>query len=130
MNPAHLHQFAWIGDKSLNGPVRGIVLRFSGLGATGMKDSADPMELEWGQSGALVVTPYHDPWGWMNPATRACTDELVDGLFTRYGLSADTPVIATGGSMGGYAALVYTLLAARPVAACAANCPVCALPFP
>ena len=129
MNDALLSQVAGIGDKYVNGPIRAIILRFPGLGATGMAGGPDAMELEWGQAGGLVVTPYQDPWGWMNPATRAFTDELVDGLFARYALIADTPIIATGGSMGGYEALVYTLLAQRPVAACAANCPVCDLPF-
>ena len=37
MNDALLSQVAWIGDKYLNGPVRGIVLEFAGLGTTGMK---------------------------------------------------------------------------------------------
>lgn len=129
MNDALLNQVAWIGDRYLHGPVRGIVLRFSGLGATGLKDGADPMEMEWGQAGGLVVQPYHDPWAWMNPATRAFVDELVAGLFARYALAPNTPVIATGGSMGGHGALLYTLLSSRPVAACAANCPVCDLPF-
>ena len=129
MNDALLSQVAWIGDKYVSGPIRGVILRFPGLGATGTVGGADPMELEWGQAGGLVVTPYQDPWGWMNPATRAFVDELVSGIFARYDLSADTPVIATGGSMGGHGALLYTLLSARPVAACAANCPVCDLQF-
>jgi len=129
MNDALLNQVAWIGDKYVHGPVRGIILRFSGLGSTGMKDGADPMELEWGQAGGLVVTPYHDPWGWMNPAMRAFTDELVSGLFARHSLAPGTPVIATGCSMGGYGALLYTCLSGRPVAACAAVSPACDLVF-
>jgi alpha-beta hydrolase superfamily lysophospholipase len=130
MNDALLSQVAWIGDKYVNGPVRGIVLEFPGLGGMGMKgEGPDARELEWGQAGALVVVPFQDPWGWMNPQTVAFTDELVAALFARFALAPDTPVIATGGSMGGHGALIYTLLASRPVAACAANCPVCDLPF-
>lgn len=55
-----------------------------------------------GQAGGLVVTPYQDPWGWMNAATRAFTDELVSGIFARFGSAENISVIATGGSMGGH----------------------------
>ena len=65
----------------------------------------------------------------MDPATRAFTDELVSGLLERCALECSVPIIAIGGSMGGYSALVYTALSAHHVAACAANCPVCDLPF-
>ena len=59
----------------------------------------------------------------MNPATQAFIDELIAGLFARYGLAPDVPVIATGGSMGGFSALLYSALGGHPIAACAANCP-------
>ena len=129
MNDQLLGQVAWIGENYLNGPVRAIVLEFPGLSTTGMKDGADPMEMEWGQAGVLSVVPYQGPWGWMAPATLAFTDELVSGLLGRYQLESNTPIIAIGGSMGGYSALVYTALSAHRIAACAANCPVCDLPF-
>lgn len=129
MNDTLLNQVAWIGEDILSGPIRGIVLQFSGLGATGMKSVADDTERELGEAGALVVLPYHDPWSWTNAPTRAFYDELVDGLFAHYVLPPDTPIIASGGSMGGHGALLYTILGGRPVAACAANCPVCDLPF-
>ena len=124
-----LGQVAWIGDQYLNGPVRGIVLEFSGLGTTGMKSSAEPMEMEWGQAGALCVLPYHDPWGWTNAPTRAFVDELLDGLFARYRLAPETPVIAVGPSMGGHGALLYTALGGHAIAACAANCPATDLTY-
>jgi dipeptidyl aminopeptidase/acylaminoacyl peptidase len=129
MDQTLLDKVAWIGDASLRGPARGIVLRFAGLGWASLKDSADPMELEWGQAGALVVQPYHEPWAWMNDSTVALVDEVVAGLFERHALPADTPVIATGCSMGGHGALTYALLSRRPVAACAAVSPVCDLTF-
>ncbi len=129
MDDALIDKVAWVGHQSLSGPIRGIVLRFSGLGATGMKGGADPMELEWGQAGALVVHPYHDPWAWMNPPTQRFVDELLIGLRARYGLAAGLPVVATGGSMGGHGALVYALSAPSTVTACVAVSPVCDLPF-
>jgi dipeptidyl aminopeptidase/acylaminoacyl peptidase len=51
------------------------------------------------------------------------------GARTRFGLAADSPLIATGGSMGGYAALRYTAASSLAVTACLANCPVCDLPY-
>jgi dipeptidyl aminopeptidase/acylaminoacyl peptidase len=124
-----LDKVAFLGGNHLRGPVRGIVLRFSGLGATALKGEADPMEMEWGDAGGLVVLPYYDPWAWMNPATRAFVDELVDGVRARYKLDPATPVIATGGSMGGHAALAYSMFTRHKVAGCMALCPVCDLAY-
>ena len=130
MDQSQLERFAWVGDAALSGAVRGVVLEFPGLGAMGMKgEGPNAYELEWGQAGALAVVPFQDPWGWMNPQTVALTDEIVDAVFARYGLASETPVIATGGSMGGFEALLYSIKSRHPVAAVAANCPVCDLPF-
>lgn len=125
-----LDQVAWIGHNFTRQPVRGLVLRFAGLGGfPNMIGGPDAMELEWGDAGGLVVTPYHTPWAWMNPPTRAFVDELVDGILARYKLSIETPIISTGGSMGGHGALSYTMFSRHRVAGCMANCPVCDLPF-
>ena len=94
-----------------------------------MKSEADPAELEWGQNGALVVVPYQDPWGWMNPRVVSFIDDLVDGIRALHSLEAAIPLISTGGSMGGHAALLYTIRSRHRINACLANCPVCDLPF-
>lgn len=129
MKDSLIDQVSFVAERFLNGPVRGIILRFSGLNTTAMRNDADPMELAWGQAGGLVVTPYHDPWGWMNPPTRELIDELVEGLKKRYRLDDRVPVIAYGGSMGGHGALVYTMLGKTKVSACMANCPATDLLF-
>ena len=56
-------------------------------------------------------------------------DELVDSVYATWGLNRSTPLIATGGSMGGCSSLLYTRYAKRPVAACMAMCPVCDVKF-
>ncbi|HEY3329471.1 MAG TPA: prolyl oligopeptidase family serine peptidase [Capsulimonadaceae bacterium] len=127
MNDTLIDRVAWIGAP--NTTPRGIVLTFVGLGSTGMKDTPSEQEQRWIDSGALVVQPYYGPWSWMNDATVEFVDELVDGLRWRYGLGADTPLIATGGSMGGFAVLAYAMATTLGVTACFANCPVCDLPF-
>ena len=74
MDPARIEQFAWTNAGFLNGPIRGVILEFPGLGAMGMKgEGPNATELEWGQAGGLAVTPFQDPWGWMNPQTAAFT---------------------------------------------------------
>ena len=124
-----IDQVAWSSREYLRGPIRGIILRFAGLGATAMKDAAEPAELEWSDQGGLVVFPYHEPWAWMNAPTRRFVDELLEAIFRRHQLDAGIPVIATGGSMGGQQALVFCRYSRHHVVACCANCPVCDLPF-
>ncbi len=129
MDDSLVDKVSWTSVQYLRGPVRGIILRFAGLGSTEMRSGADPSELEWSDKGGLVVVPYHDPWAWMNGQTRAFVDELVDAVKRRHKLSEDIPVISTGGSMGGQGALVYTRYSRHGVVACFANCPVCDVPF-
>ncbi len=124
-----IEKVAWIGAPSDDRPAKGIVLQFSGLGASGLKAEASDNDKRLMDAGAVVALPYHNPWAWMNDATVAFVDELVDALRARYSLSETSPLIATGGSMGGHGALAYALLSQRRVTACYANCPVCDLPF-
>jgi hypothetical protein len=120
---------SWNGFKSVQGPIRGIVIRFHGLGSMNMKSAADGGDLDMGAKGALMIEVFQDPWGWMNDATRDLFDEVVDGLRKRHGLSDALPLILTGGSMGGHAALAYTFRSRHRVTACQVCCPVCDLPF-
>jgi dipeptidyl aminopeptidase/acylaminoacyl peptidase len=65
----------------------------------------------------------------MNNDEVRLTDEILDVIFEKYGLDESTPIISTGGSMGGLACIVYTKYAKRTPVACVSNCPVCDLPF-
>ena len=65
----------------------------------------------------------------MNDVAVRTVDEIIDAIFDKYSLDDNTPIISTGGSMGGLSALIYTRYAKRTPAACAANCPVCDLFF-
>jgi len=124
-----LDQLSWNGHRYVTGPVRGIVVRFHGLGAMNMKAAADWPDLELASHGALVVEVFQDPWGWMNDPTRDLFDEVIDGVRARYGLDPSLPLIASGGSMGGHAALAYCFKSRHRVTACQVNCPVCDLPY-
>ncbi len=120
-----LRSFAYVNDNVCTRPIRGIVLSFFGLGGDEMYSEETEDGKFYGEKGILYVIPYYNPWAWMNRQAVAYTDEIIDVLFNKYSLPDTTPVISTGGSMGGLSALVYTRYAARTPAACITNCPVC-----
>lgn len=124
-----LDKVAWLSMEYVKPPISGIVLRFPGLNATYLKMDPDPNDLEWGQSGALTVHAYQDPWGWMNAQTQQFIDDLVDAIRQRHELGPEIPLLSTGGSMGGHASLLYSIKSRHRVAACMALYPVCDLPF-
>lgn len=125
----NLRFFAYVNDAIVKKPIRGIALSFFGLGGMEMF-SEDILEGRfYAEQGILYVIPYNNPWAWMNPQAVAYTDEILDVLFAHYALPENTPVVSTGGSMGGQSALVYTRYAKRTPVACVANCPVCDLVY-
>lgn len=123
----NLRHFCYSNDQLVKGPIRGIILVFFGLGSTAMFD--EPMDknegIPYGEQGILYLLPYNNPWCWMNKQAVDFTDEILDVLFEHYNLPEDTPIISTGGSMGGQSALTYMAYAKRTPVACLANCPVC-----
>ena len=106
---------------------RRVVLEFQGLNRCQMVDQPSPLELELGAKDVLYVIPYTAPWSWMNRAAQLYTDVLVESIFQALELAEDTPVVSTGYSMGGQAALMYTLYGECKISACYANSPVCDL---
>lgn len=120
----NLSSFAYSNDKKCKQPIRGIVVEFFGLGCQEMFESHWRGD-RFTEEGILFVFPYNNPWNWMNRQAVEMTDRILDVLFSVYGLDSATPVVASGGSMGGQGALVYTRYAKRTPVVCVANCPVC-----
>jgi hypothetical protein len=128
MDPEKIEEYAWVGEEYVEGAIKGVVLSFHGLGG-GSKSGPSTEELEYGRNGGLVVFPFYGPWGWMNRQSRAMIDEVVETIYEKYELPDTTPLIATGGSMGGQGSLLYSLYAQRKICACLANCPACDIHF-
>ena len=124
-----LRSFAYCNDQICTKPIRGIAISFFGLGGASMYHEDTDVGKLYAQHGVLFLVPYTNPWAWMNRQTVDLTDELIDVLMEHYQLPETTPIVSTGGSMGGLSALVYTRYAKRTPVACVANCPVCDLPY-
>lgn len=129
INIDNLRRFAYVNDNACTRPIKGIVISFFGLGGSSMYNTDNEQGVYFGDRGILYVVPYTNPWAWMNRQAIEYTDEIIDLLVKEYDLAEDIPVVSTGGSMGGLAALVYTKYAKRTPVACVANCPVCDLPY-
>jgi len=125
----NLRNFAYSNDKIVKHPIRGIVLDFFGLGGQFMFDEDTDKGKFYAEHGFIFINPYHEPWAWMNRQAVDFTDEVVDVIFKEYNLDESTPVVASGGSMGGLSALIYTAHSKRTPKACVTNCPVCDLPY-
>lgn len=123
-----LRKFAYSNDRICKRPIRGIAVSFFGLGGAAMYAEDTEEGKLFAEQGILFVIPYTNPWAWMNRQAVCYTDEILDVLIAHENLSEDIPIVSSGGSMGGLAALVYTAKAKRTPAACVANCPVCDLP--
>ncbi|MDR0866736.1 MAG: prolyl oligopeptidase family serine peptidase [Candidatus Symbiothrix sp.] len=122
-------EIAWIGDNQVKGPIKGVILTFHGLGASEVKSEANEEELVWANNGYLVIYPYYGPWGWMNRQARDMVNQIVEAVYAEYNLPDTTPLLAYGGSMGGFSAILYSRYAKHPVTACIANCPVTDIKF-
>lgn len=129
INYDDLRLFAYSNDRLCRGKIRGITITFPGLGGMAMFGDDYEPGLFFAERGIVYLNPYVDPWCWMNSRAVDYTDRVVDCIFKKYSLPEGTPVVSTGGSMGGQSALVYMVYAARTPAACVVNCPVCDLPY-
>lgn len=124
----NLRSFAYSNDDICKKPIKGIVVSFFGCGGIFKFDKTIPEGPIFGDKGIIFIHPYTNPWAWMNKQTVAFVDEIIDILFKKYELSEDTPIVSSGGSMGGYGSIMYSMKAKRTPVACVSNCPVCDLP--
>lgn len=125
---AELPRFCRTNLEYIHAPIRSIALEFQGLNRYEyFEQPSCGLELELAEAGVLYVIPYTAPWSWMNEAATRYTDWMLDNLFRVLELPQSTPIVSTGYSMGGLAAIIYPVYAKREIAACMANSPVCDL---
>lgn len=122
----NIHLFAYTNADILQHAPRGIVLSFHGLNGSQMIKEHSGFAAECAGKDLLLVCPYDNPWSWMNDLAVRTLDEIVGALLEKYG---SLPIISTGGSMGGLSCLIYARYSRHAITACAANCPVCDLPY-
>ncbi len=110
----------------------GIVLEFPGLGGGSClggnyvnEKYETPYAKQLADENILLVYCCPGPWSWMNRGAVRYTELVCDALFEKFGLSETTPIAATGGSMGGLGALMWSVNTRHRVTACAAACPCC-----
>lgn len=129
MSPSNVDLFAYLEPPKGGVPAHGIVVDFHGLGGGTSMPASMPAGLAYAECGALYVYPYYGPWSWMNDVAVRYCDSVLKAAAERFRLPDDAPVVATGGSMGGLSALVFARYTRMNIVACAANCPVCDLPY-
>jgi len=124
-----LPRFAYT-NMELCADARAVVLDFHGLnGGCEMIAEHGDTARQYAAHGVLYIYPYTSPWSWMNDTAVRTADAILDAALAGAPAAPDIPILSTGGSMGGLGALVFTRYSAHTIAACAANCPVCDLPF-
>lgn len=133
-----LDLFAYTNLAHIKGEIKGIAVAFRGLGAANMLSDNTAIEAlrptverarRLAEAGIVFFVPYLNPWNWMNAEAVETTDAIISAIISEHKLGEDTPIISTGGSMGGMCALTYMVYAKRTPSACIVNCPVCDVPF-
>ena len=130
ITPQNISLFCNSNEHLLKQPARGIVLEFPGLGGSscvgGHIDRGEYNILHaapLAENGVILAYGFPGPWSWMNPGAVRYMDLLVDALREKHGLDESSPLVVTGGSMGGLGALIYTASSRHKVTACCAACP-------
>jgi pimeloyl-ACP methyl ester carboxylesterase len=124
MDEQKLKSLAFVSAAYLDGQAKALFICFPGLGGMEMKSSLEGHDLKLSRKGALFVYPFVNPWNWMNQRTVDFSDLVLDAVLERQGLPANFPVVARGGSMGGYSALAFAMFSRHKIKAVIANCPV------
>ncbi|MBR4749565.1 MAG: prolyl oligopeptidase family serine peptidase [Abditibacteriota bacterium] len=125
----NISSFAFTNVSIVKKPVKGVVISFHGLGYNGMIGEQNDYSRSMAEKGIVYIFPYYGPWSWMNRSGVRFTDAVVEAVFKGFSLPKNTPIVSTGGSMGGLSALVYPVYARRTPVAVAADSPVCDLVY-
>ena len=129
INYENLRSLTYSNDKLIKGTVKGIVLHFFGLGNMTIHNTDPDEAFEYAKRGIIYLTPYYNPWCWMNKQAVHFVDEIIEVISEKYNLDKSVRIVSTGASMGGLCSLVYCAYAKITPCACVANSPVCDLNY-
>ncbi len=116
--------YAFLNMDTLKFPVKAVCVDFHGYtDATTYSESPAKARL-LGEQGIAWVFPYYSVWAWMSESSQMFNEQVIDAVYQKLQIPDSTPLIITGGSMGGLTALCYLIYGKRKAAACAVNCPV------
>lgn len=130
IHPDTITLYANTNEPFLTLPVRGIIVELPGLGGSsclggcidrGVYD-ADHAKA-YGQKGIVMAYMFPGPWSWGNLAAVRMTDAVIAALMKKYDLAEDTPIVVSGGSMGGMGALNFAAYSRYTLSGVASACP-------
>ncbi len=107
--------------------IKGIVIDFHGLGGGNIICGHSDISRFYAGENILMLSPYDNPWSWMNDIAVNTVNLIVKAVIEKYDLDKDIPIVLSGGSMGGLSAFIYSVYSPFNIIACAANSPVCDL---
>lgn len=130
INRDNLSWYCNTNETLLEEKPEGIVMEFPGLGGSSCLGGSLEMgpyvteyAAELAKNRLLLVYTFPGPWSWMNRGAVRMCDLICTAAMDKYGLRDGCPLVATGGSMGGMGALIWTADTCHRVTAVAAACP-------
>ena len=109
----NLGRFCTTNEKYIKGPIKKVVVEFPGSdgnsclgGNFEALENETPFAQMLGEHGILTVYSFIGPWSWMRKISVDTVDDVLDSIFEKFNLPADTPLVTAGGSMGGHGALM------------------------
>lgn len=124
INEENFFDYAFVNTDALSFPVKAVCVEFHGYtDATTYSVSSAKAKL-LGEQGIAWVFPYYSVWAWMSRSSQEFNEQVLDAVYKKLRIPDTTPLIITGGSMGGLTSLCYLIYGKRKAAACAVNCPV------
>ena len=124
IDSANLSDYAFLNEDTLVYPLRGICIDFHGYTDATMFEESNATAKYLGEHGIAWVFPYYSVWAWMSPSSQEFNEQVLDAVYQKLGADETTPLLVSGGSMGGLTALNYLVHGKRKAVGCAANCPV------
>lgn len=124
INEENIFDYAFINIDTLKRPIKAVCVDFHGYTDATIYSESPARAKVLGEKGIVWVFPYYSVWAWMSRPSQEFNEQVLDAVYRKLQISDNTPLIITGGSMGGLTALCYLVYGKRKAVACAVNCPV------